>query len=297
MISLVGRGRRFFGLLWLVKKRNLCYINKMDTENRFDKPQYNFEDLKGLISRLTAEDGCPWDKVQTHKSIRINLIEEAYEAVDAIDGGDKSCMIEELGDVLLQTVLHADIALRAGEFNIDDIITALCRKLIARHTHIFGSDNAKNSDAALTFWEKAKAKEKQYHSIKDQLEKYPQNFSAALKAEKIFNKLLKEMQKKPQPLNVPGNPDSAAASNTFTLCGGQDQNPFLKLFEEAADSLVLRKPSSNAAGEFLFLAVALTALCGFDAEAELNNYCRRVIDKSDKDDLLKIIMQLRQQLF
>ena len=147
--------------------------------------RFDFSDLEQIMHRLRADDGCEWDRAQTHESIRINLIEEAYELVDAIDQKDVAAMKEECGDVLMQAVFHAEIAQKNGEFNYMDMVTGLCRKLIDRHTHIFGSNHASNADEALVFWEAAKKKEKHYASASDQLDRVPKNLPALLFAEKI----------------------------------------------------------------------------------------------------------------
>lgn len=101
-----------------------------------DCKRFDFSDLEQIMHRLRADDGCEWDRAQTHESIRINLIEEAYELVDAIDRKDADDMKEECGDVLMQAVFHAEIAQKEGDFGYMDMITGLCRKLIDRHTHI-----------------------------------------------------------------------------------------------------------------------------------------------------------------
>lgn len=150
-----------------------------------DCKRFDFSDLEQIMHRLRADDGCEWDRAQTHESIRINLIEEAYELVDAIDRKDADDMKEECGDVLMQAVFHAEIAQKEGDFGYMDMITGLCRKLIDRHTHIFGSNHANNADEALVFWEAAKKKEKHYKSASDQMERVPKNFPALLYAEKI----------------------------------------------------------------------------------------------------------------
>lgn len=158
----------------------------------FGKNRYNAADALRVIARLTLDDGgCPWDKAQTHDSIRINMIEEAYEAVDAIDKRDVPNMREEFGDVFLQSILQSDISRRNGEFDFDDVCDELCKKLISRHTFIFGSDSATNPDEALTLWEKAKAVEKNYDSVKTQLARLPDNFPALLLAQKTYKKLKK----------------------------------------------------------------------------------------------------------
>lgn len=147
--------------------------------------RFDFSDLEQIMHRLRADDGCEWDRAQTHESIRINLIEEAYELVDAIDQKDVAAMKEECGDVLMQAVFHAEIAQKNGEFNYMDMVTGLCRKLIDRHTHIFGNNHASNADEALVFWEAAKKKEKHYASASDQMDRVPKNLPALLFAEKI----------------------------------------------------------------------------------------------------------------
>ncbi|MCH5155446.1 MAG: hypothetical protein J1F69_02465 [Clostridiales bacterium] len=158
----------------------------------FAKQRYNAIDALRVIARLTRDgDGCPWDRAQTHDSIRINMIEEAYEAVDAIDKRDVPNMREEFGDVFLQSLLQSDIARRMGEFDFNDVCDELCKKLIGRHTFIFGDDSAVNADEALTLWEKNKATEKNYDTVKTQLKKLPDNFPALLLAQKTYKKLKK----------------------------------------------------------------------------------------------------------
>jgi len=168
---------------------NTCVV--IPPVTRLTNRKYGIDALMRIMDRLTAPDGCEWDKVQTHDSIRINLIEEAYEAVDAINSGDYDQMIEEFGDVLLQAVFHCVIAKNSGEFDFSDVTTALCNKLVTRHTHIFGDDKATDASSALNFWEKAKATEKHYSSLCDQLKRLPQNFPSLLQAQKIYKKLVK----------------------------------------------------------------------------------------------------------
>lgn len=179
------------------KRTELAELNEVseieaDAQTDFEKNRYNVTDVLRVTERLTREEGgCPWDKAQTHESIRINMIEEAYEAVDAIDKRDKPNMREEFGDVLLQSVLQSDIARRSGEFDFADVCDELCKKLIGRHTFIFGADSAGNPDEALSLWEKAKAVEKNYDSVKTQLSKLPDNFPALLLCQKTYKKMKK----------------------------------------------------------------------------------------------------------
>jgi len=147
--------------------------------------RFDFSDFVQIMKRLRADDGCEWDRAQTHDSIRINLIEEAYELVEAIDCKDAEMMKEECGDVLMQAVFHTEIAQNEGEFGYCDMLTNLCRKLIDRHTHIFGENHASNPEEALKFWTEAKKKEKKYKSNADAMDRVPKNLPALLYAEKV----------------------------------------------------------------------------------------------------------------
>lgn len=117
--------------------------------------------LRQIMHILRAPGGCSWDAKQTHKSLAPHLIEEAYEVAEAIRSGDRDDIVDELGDVLLQPVFHAEVASETGSFDFDDIANAICEKLIRRHPHVFGDADADNPDAVLTQWEQIKAAEKQ----------------------------------------------------------------------------------------------------------------------------------------
>ena len=124
--------------------------------------KYTIDDLRNILIRLRAKNGCPWDREQTHESIKRCMIEEAYEAVEALDNKDDKMFANELGDVLLQVVFNARIAEERGAFTLDDVIAEICTKLIERHTHVFGADSAKSGEEALGTWEKNKKKESIY---------------------------------------------------------------------------------------------------------------------------------------
>lgn len=125
------------------------------------KQQYNGEDLYRIVKILRGEGGCPWDREQTHASIRRNLLEEADELCEAIDRADPAMMREELGDVWLQVVFHAVMAEEEGSFTLDEVADAECRKLIGRHAHVFGSATAATGAEALQVWDEQKRLEKQ----------------------------------------------------------------------------------------------------------------------------------------
>ena len=149
------------------------------------KKRFDLYDLLAILRRLRAPDGCPWDRVQTHESIRINCLEEAYELVDAIDLDDPDKMCEEAGDVLMQAAFHTLIEEERGHFTMTDVISGTCEKLITRHTHVFGQDRASEADGALTVWEKNKMKEKHQETFSDAVNDVPEGFPALLRAQKI----------------------------------------------------------------------------------------------------------------
>ncbi len=149
----------------------------------------NLKELIEVIKTLRSENGCVWDREQTHASLRPNMLEEAYEAVDAIDNNDMIHLKEELGDVLLQVVLHAQIADEEGEFDIEDVAETLKNKLIYRHPHVFGDVTVNCSDDVIKNWEKLKQKEKKHRkSIMDGISK---SQSALMSAQKISKKAVK----------------------------------------------------------------------------------------------------------
>ena len=160
----------------------------VDFEN---KPRYDVYDLKRLMKLLRGPGGCPWDSEQTHESIRRNLLEEAYEAAEAIDDGDMEHLLEELGDVLMQVVFHADIAEAAGHFDLDKIADETCRKLLRRHPHVFGNFKAKNGAESLVFWEDIKRSEKMQQSVSETMRSVARGLPELWRAEKIQKKAAK----------------------------------------------------------------------------------------------------------
>lgn len=155
------------------------------------KKNYSFEDFIEIMKRLTSENGCPWDKVQTHESLRRYLIEESYEAIDAIDRNDKENLCEELGDVLLQVIFHSIIAEKNSDFDINDVISTVSEKMIRRHPHVFADKDAETADEVLTNWEEIKKKEKGYSDVTDTLKSIPKSLPALMRAEKVQSKAVK----------------------------------------------------------------------------------------------------------
>lgn len=152
------------------------------------REKYTMQDLVDVMAFLRSDRGCPWDRVQTHASLRKNLLEEAYEAIDAIDSGIPDKLCDELGDVLMQAVLHAQLAMEQGQFDFTDVVSAICRKMISRHTHIFGDDSAATPDEVIDTWEKNKLIEKGLTSQAQVLEDVPRSLPALQRSYKVQQK-------------------------------------------------------------------------------------------------------------
>ena len=152
------------------------------------KKEYHIDDLVTIVEILRAPGGCPWDREQTHKSMRNGLIEETYEVVEAIDNDDPKLMREELGDVLLQLVMHAELAKEDGQFTFDDVANDICRKMILRHPHVFGEVKADTVDAVLSNWEAIKSEEKHRETLTSKLRAIPSQLPALMRATKVGKK-------------------------------------------------------------------------------------------------------------
>jgi tetrapyrrole methylase family protein/MazG family protein len=150
-----------------------------------DKTVYTFSDLLNIMTTLRSPDGCPWDREQDHESLMPYFVEETYEALDAIKRYDIDEMIEELGDVLLQIVFHAQIGSEDGYFDMNDIIQSISEKMVSRHPHVFSDVDVENSDEVLTNWNKIKQEEKNHKDNSDVMEALPQMLPTLIKAEKI----------------------------------------------------------------------------------------------------------------
>ena len=228
------------------------------------KEKYTIEDLLKIMARLREPDGCPWDKVQTHQSIKKSMIEETYEAIDALDFGDDKAFANELGDVLLQVVFHAQIAKERGAFDFDDVVTEICTKLITRHTHVFGSDSAGNEEEALTNWEKNKKKEKAIDTYTGVLKDVPKYLPALMRAEKI--------QKK---------------SGGFGFEFNNIEDVYAKVLEEL-DELKQACAEKNSEhireeyGDLLFSVVNLGRFIGADPETALTGASNKFINRFER---------------
>ena len=221
------------------------------------KPQYGYEDLLEIIRLLRSEDGCPWDKAQTHQSIRRGLLEEAYEAAEAIDNDDPALLREELGDVLMQVVFHADIESDAGRFTIDDVCDGVVKKLLFRHPHVFGSQHEDSPESVLVSWDKLKRQEKGQKTVADSMDSVARSLPGLWRAEKLQSK---------------------AASAGFEW--PDVQGALDKLEEEVAE---LRRAVEEGGavpeelGDVLFAAVKVGRFCACDPEDAVNGTCEKFI--------------------
>jgi len=224
------------------------------------KDKYNFEDLIKIMRILRSENGCPWDKEQTHKSIRNNFIEEVYEAVEAIDEDNPELLKEELGDVLLQVVFHAQISEEEKDFDIEDVCDDICKKLIIRHPHIFSDIVANSSEQVLSNWENIKIKEKGYENTKEYLESIAKSLPSLIRAEKIQKRLLK--RKAVEKLHI---------------------DDIIKKLKEDISKLELLKTGkknncSEIIGEILFDIVMFSEAYGVNSEQALYDFNKDVIN-------------------
>lgn len=219
--------------------------------------RYGFKDLERIVALLRQPDGCPWDREQTHESIRRNMLEEAYEAAEAIDEKNPDHLKEELGDVLLQVVFHACMAQEEGAFNLDDVVDGVCKKLVFRHPHVFGAVDAQDSGAALTTWEAQKREEKGLKSPADTLDAVARSLPALIRAEKIQDK---------------------ARKAGFDWDG---VGPALdKVGEELAELRQAVAEQSNVEeelGDLLFAAAKVGRFTGIDGEQALHGACEKFI--------------------
>ncbi|MBX4266416.1 nucleoside triphosphate pyrophosphohydrolase [Clostridium estertheticum] len=174
----------------LDRQKDIDYLTSIYIPKKIDATK-DFYDLIKVVDTLRDENGCAWDREQTHESLKKCLIEECYEVLEAIDEKDEDNIIEELGDVLLQVIFHAKIGKEEGYFNINDVICGITNKMINRHPHIFKSLESKTTKQVLESWEIIKSKEKQFNSYTEALKHVPKNLPGLMKAVKVQQKASK----------------------------------------------------------------------------------------------------------
>ena len=214
-----------------------------------EKDHDDVYDLENIVDLLRRPGGCPWDREQTHESIRRNFIEEAYEAVEAIDEKSPAHLQEELGDVLLQVVFHAQMEREQGGFSLDDVADGVCKKLLRRHPHVFGDVRVADSAPVLTNWDAIKRVEKDQKTVTDSLNAVARSLPALWRAEKVQKKAAK------------------AGFDWPDISGALD-----KLEEELAElrqALQSGEGVEDELGDVLFSAVNAARFAGVDPEQAL----------------------------
>lgn len=223
------------------------------------KDSYGFDDLLLIVRMLRSPRGCPWDREQTHSSIRADLLEETYELAEAIDLDSTELLREETGDVLLQTVLHSQISSEEGRYDMNDVVNELCNKLIIRHPHVFGTATAEGSGEALANWDAVKSATKGRKAVSDKMRSVARTLPALMRADAVGAK----SKKASFDFN---SPEEAAA----------------KVREELGEVMSAVAQGGNVEeeiGDLLFSAVNLARVAGVEPEEALTRATDKFIDR------------------
>lgn len=228
------------------------------------KSQYSFDDLIKIVRVLRAPGGCPWDREQTHKSIRANFIEETYEAIEAIDTEDIELLKEELGDVMLQVAMHAEMEHEQGTFDINDVIDGVCKKLVVRHPHVFGDLSAENTNEALSNWDAVKMQTKSQKTQTEAMQSVSRALPSLMRSAKIQGKAAK------------------VGFDWESVDGALD-----KLYEECDELKEAIRNNDKAnqreeLGDVLFSAVNVARFLDIDSEHALYDACDKFTDRFSK---------------
>ncbi|MBT3319905.1 MAG: nucleoside triphosphate pyrophosphohydrolase [Clostridia bacterium] len=223
------------------------------------KLRYTFADLVTVMDKLRGKNGCPWDKEQTHDSLKRYLVEESYEVLESIDDNDMNALYDELGDVLLQIVFHAKIAQQHSEFDVSDITSAICNKMITRHTHIFGDAIAHTPHDVIKNWEVIKKEEKNQQSQTDVINGIPKTMPALMRSGKVQHK---------------------AAHVGFDF--RKVDEAIVKLREEIAEveaDIALGRDMYDECGDLLFSAVNVVRMLKIEPEIALQKATDKFIER------------------
>ncbi|WP_031475161.1 nucleoside triphosphate pyrophosphohydrolase [Agathobaculum desmolans] len=235
------------------------------------KETYDFNDLLRIMEILRAPDGCMWDREQDHQSIRRNFIEETYEVCEAIDEEDTEHLKEELGDVLLQVVFHTQMEKEKGVFDIGDVADGICKKLIFRHPHIFGSVEVSSSEEILRNWDELKRKEKHQETDTAALQSVAKSLPGLIRAEKL--------QKK-------------AAKVGFDWDRAEDAlDKVAEELDEVRRAMQGDGDPEEELGDLLFAAVNVSRHLKIDAERAMEKACNKFTDRFAQMDQMAREMQ------
>ena len=225
------------------------------------KDKYDFNDLVDIVRILREPGGCPWDMEQTHKSIRENFLEETYEVIEAIDTDNKELMQEELGDVLLQVILHSDMARTDGWFNINDVADGICQKLIIRHPHVFGDVSVSSTDDVLKNWDNIKRQTKKQSNQSEAMAAIPAVYPALMKAQKVQEKAKK------------AGFDWREADGAFDKIA-EESKELKKALETGVQADI-----EDELGDLLFSVVNTARFCNCEAETALDKATKKFMKR------------------
>lgn len=241
------------------------------------KEQYRIQDLLDIMRLLRAPGGCPWDREQTHQSIRKNFLEETYEACEAIDNSDAVLLREELGDVLLQVVFHTEMERERGIFDFDDVCDGICKKLIVRHPHIFADVVADTPEAVLRNWEEIKKREKGQSTATETLQSVPRTLPALMRSEKVQHRAAKTGFDYPNTANAMADLRSEVDELSQAIAQG--------------DSAAI----AEELGDVLFSAANVARFTGVDSEQALTDSCDKFIRRFERVEKLAVEREIDMQ--
>ena len=224
------------------------------------KENYSFSDLMEIVATLRGENGCEWDKAQTHDSLLRYLIEESYEYIEATRKKDPAMQADELGDVLLQVALHAQIGKEENTFSIDDVLNAVCKKMIYRHPHVFSDVDVKSVDEILKNWEELKKKEKGSKTDKEILESVSSHLPALVRAQKVVEKAQKLKKIK-----------------NFSCFDKETIDKFYKMLDNNGE-LTAKMNKNDFVGQAIMSIVSFAASENIPVELCVNDYIERMIN-------------------
>ena len=236
-----------------------CYVPAVSMAER---TRFDMDDLVEIMKQLRGGNGCPWDREQTHETLLTNLLEECYEFIGAVREDDPDHMYDELGDVLLQVVFHAEMARQRGDFDILDVTTAISQKMRERHTHIFGTEKADTAEQVLDNWESIKRSQRGITSTAEAMKDISTGLSALMRAWKVQHK---------------------AAKVGFDFPSAQEA--LLKIYEEAdevRENLERGVDPEKELGDVLFSVVNVCRLCGKNPDIALFSATNQFISRFEK---------------
>ena len=226
------------------------------------KNRYTVDDLLTIMAILRSPDGCPWDRAQTHRSVRANFIEETYEAVEAIDTGNVPLLQEELGDVLMQVVLHARMEEEAGHFSFADVVDGVAKKLVLRHPHVFGDVTADTTEQVLQNWDAIKMASKHQETMTQVLRSVSPSLPALMRSDKLQKKAAKAA--------------GVTVEKETALARAEKALHRVKQADE--------KTQGEAVGDLLFACAALARALGQEPEEALYQANERFIERFEKTE-------------